>query len=307
MKRTLKHALVIALALAVLPSAWAWGPAGHDIIAQIALYHLTPTARAGIDGILGARKLTDYEVASWPDTIRGNKEYAELYPNNGRWHYIDFDAGLWYDESFELVLPDNDDHIVAQIPRWHKELKAGKLKGDRALDALRFLVHFVGDIHQPMHCAFRYGDMGGNTLPVNSFNGQHYAFGPEDTLDYPTSLHATWDEYLVQELMAGRNPREVARELQKGITPQQIRHWSHDDVLKWAVDSYWVARKKAYRMTNGDRFPYKWARPGIDLTRENYIDSHLPIVAEQLQKGGIRLAYLLNTAFDPDFQLAEKE
>jgi hypothetical protein len=302
MRQLLKHGMLAAILSLALPlSAQAWGPEGHEIVSEIALFHLTPAARAAVDDVLGAYKLSHYDVASWPDAIRGSKEYAELYPQNGRWHFIEFDAGLWYDEHFELRPPEDGHDIVTQIRRWHGELKSGPLKGERRLDALRFLVHFVGDVHQPLHCAFRYGDMGGNMLPVNSFMGRNYSFGPEDTLDDTPNLHSTWDEYLVHELVAGRTTRDVVRSLQDDITADDIRRWMHDDVLQWAVDSYWIARKKAYRMSNGDRFPYKWARPGMDLTRENYNEAQVPVVAEQLQKAGVRLAFMLNTALDPDF------
>lgn len=293
----------VLLGLACGSPSFAWGPEGHEIVAEIALYYLTPAARAAVDEILGSYKLGDFDVASWPDAIRGNQEFDDIYPNNGRWHYIDFDAGLWYDDKFELKLPEDGNDIVTQILRLRDELQSGDLEGDRRLNALRFLVHFVGDVHQPMHCAFRYGDQGGNMLPVNSFSGQHFAFGPDTAMDYPPSLHSTWDEYLVNELVADRKTKDVARNLQKGIDRDHVRLWMRDDVMQWAVDSYWIARKKAYRLTDGEKFPYKWAKPGMDLTRENYIDSHLPIVAEQLQKAGVRLACMLNSAFDPDFEM----
>ena len=302
MKRNLKSVLFAAvLGLAVAPHAQAWGPEGHEIVAEIALHYLSPAARIAVDEVLGPYKLGDYDVASWPDIIRGDKDYAERYPRNGRWHYIDFDAGLWYDDSFKLEVSRDGDDIVSQILRWRDELKSGALEGERRLDALRFLVHFVGDVHQPMHCAFRYGDQGGNMLPVNSFTGQNFSFGPESEMDYSYSLHGVWDEALVGELVAGRKTKDVVRDLQKGIARDQVRQWMHDDVMQWAVDNYWIARKKAYRMSNGEKVPYKWARPGMDLTRENYIDSHVPIVAEQLQKAGVRLAGLLNSAFDPEW------
>lgn len=291
--------------LLILPfTVWAWGPEGHEIIAEISLYYLTPVARLAVDDILGAHRLSDYDIATWPDTIRGNKEYKELYPNNGRWHYIDFDTGMKYDDDFELKPTENGDDVVTQVTRWRDELRSGKLKGERQLDALRFLVHFVGDLHQPMHCAFRYGDMGGNMLPVNSFTGKHYSFGPEDDLDYPPSLHAAWDEYLVQEMVAGRKTKAVVRALQREITDQDVRRWMKEDVLGWATDSYWIARKKAYRWTDGTPVPYTWSRPGMDLTRDNYIDSHVHLVDEQLKKAGVRLALMLNTALAPTYDPA---
>ena len=306
-----KYVAVISLTAAcgwlVTTRAPAWGPEGHEIVSEIALYYLTPTARATVDEILGPYKLSDYDVASWPDAIRGNKDYRELYPNNGRWHYIDFDAGLWYDDNFRLELPENGNDIVTQILRWRDELKNGRLEGERRLDALRFLVHFVGDVHQPLHCAFRYGDQGGNMLPVNSFTGRNYSFGPETEMDYPPSLHSTWDEYLIQELVGGRKTKDVVKAMQKEIHRDQVRQWLHDDVMQWAIDGYWIARKKAYRMSDGEKVPYKWSRPGMDLTSDNYIDTQLPIVAEQLQKAGVRLACMLNTAFDPDFQMPRRD
>lgn len=303
MKYMLRSVLLAAvLGLAVVPRAQAWGPEGHEIVAEIALYYLTPAARMAVDDILGSYKLDDYDVASWPDAIRGNKEYAEQYPRNGKWHYIDFDTKLKYDGKFKLEVSEDGNDVVSQILRFRDELKGGKLEGERRLDALRFLVHFVADIHQPLHCAFRYGDQGGNMLPVNSFTGKHYSFGPDTEMEYPPSLHSTWDEYLVNELVADRKTKDVVRALQKEITADQVRHWMHADVLHWANDGYWIARKKAYRWTNGQDLPYTWSNPGMDLTSENYIDSQIPIVAEQLQKAGVRLACMLNSAFDPNFK-----
>ena len=180
-------------------------------------------------------------------------------------------------------------------------MKDGRLTGEQRLNALRFLIHFIGDVHQPLHCAYRYGDLGGNMIPVNSFSGKKYSFGPNTEMDYPPSLHAVWDDYLVQELVGRRRARTVARALHKAIEPEQAQRWMDDEVLSWAVESYWLARKKAYRWADGDSLPAKWSRPGMDLTSENYIDAQAPIVTEQLQKAGVRLAHVLNQHFDPDY------
>jgi hypothetical protein len=119
------------------------------------------------------------------------------------------------------------------------------------------------------------------------------------------SIHSVWDESMVYELLGSTRPRIMARKLQKEITDDEFRKWSNDNILQWAIDSYWRARKEVYRWPNGDPLPWKWARPGMDLTSENYIDARLPLVREQLKKGGVRLAYMINSALDPDF-LAEK-
>ncbi len=288
---------------ALPPAAFAWGPEGHSVIAQLALTRLTPAAKAELKAILGEDyEIGDYEIASWPDIIRGNKAYDDLYPGQGRWHYIDFDVQLWYDDSFALTLSDSGDDVVTQIYRWRDDLaEPGKLEGDARLDGLRFLVHLVGDMHQPLHCAYRYGDMGGNMLPVRSFSGQNYAFDETTPMEwgYP-SLHSVWDKALVYELLGRRTVRGLVRVLAREITPEDAASWTRGtDVLRWAADSYWIARKQAYRWTDGAKVPFTWSRPGMELTRENYIDSHVEIVREQLKKGGVRLGELLNQALDP--------
>ncbi len=294
--------MIWVLAAAGLPvSAGAWGPDGHEIVADIADAYLTPVAQEQLEKILGSQKLDDYEISSWPDIIRGDQEYAEKYPGNGQWHYVDFDASQRYDDDFELKPPTNGQDIVSQIQRFEKMLKAKGTTPERRLDAVRFLTHFVADVHQPMHCAYRYGDMGGNMIPIHSFRGRHYSFSVDTPMDYAPNLHAMWDEYLVNELLASVRPKTLARRLAKEIAPGQLHYWSNDQVLDWAIDSYWRARKEAYRWTNGEKLPYKWTGPGMDLTSENYIDSHLPIVREQLQKAGVRLAHLLNEALDPAY------
>ncbi len=291
----------LAVWLAAAVSALGWGPAGHAVTAGIAEGRLTPRARAEVQAILGDRQLGDYEVASWPDLIRGTAEYEDRYPRNGRWHFVEFDVTQWYDENFELALPGDGQDIVTQIGRWRDALASGKLEGEERLNALRFLVHFTGDIHQPLHCAYRYGDMGGNMIPVNSFRGEHFSFGPEMLQDESWSIHSVWDEAMVQELMAGADVEETVRRLNAGIAEDQARRWSVDDPMAWAVDSYWRARKEAYRWADGTPLPFKWMRPGMDLADETYIDARLPLAKEQLQKAGVRLAHLLNTALDPEY------
>jgi len=296
--------LVVWVAFSSLPSAvMAWGPEGHEIVADIAEAYLTPTAKEKVEDILGSKKLGDFDIAVWPDVIRGNKEYSEMYPGNGRWHYVDFDAAKRYDEEFELELPEDGQDVVTQVARWRDELSSKEISADRRLDALRFLVHLAGDLHQPMHCAYRYGDMGGNMIPVDSFTGRNYSFDTNTPMDYAQSVHSIWDEALVLELIGGRKPRMVARELRKEVDSERAERWVRESIFNWATDGYWLARKKAYRWTDGTSLPYKWARPGMDLTSENYIDSHLPIVREQLQKAGVRLAHLINTALDPAYVL----
>lgn len=300
-----KHAgricgMVICMLLFAGQAAVAWGPAGHELIALIANYYLTPVARENLEIILGDQRLSDHEVCMWPDIVRGTREYEAIYPGNARWHYVEFDIQAPYNDEFELKLPGDGHDIASQIVRWSDELGASDTPQERKLDALRFLVHFVGDVHQPLHCGSRFNDRGGNMLPVNSFQGMYYSFDADTPMDYPPSLHSVWDDSLVVELLAGSRPRGFARRLRREIPAGNARRWMDSEPFDWARESYWHARKDAYRWADGESLPFKWTRPGMDLTSGNYIDSKLPIVRERLQKGGVRLAHLLNRALDPD-------
>ena len=298
----LKTSLILALGLVGSPDpASAWGPEGHTVVGDVAAHYLTARAQKQIHSILQGKRLGDYEISSWPDEIRGSEEYEQLYPENGKWHFVDFDTFKRYNDDFELKPPADGQDVVDQIVRWQKDLGAKNSTPAQKLDALRFLVHFTADLHQPMHCAFRCGDMGGNMIPVNSFKGRKYSFGPNTPMDYPPSVHSVWDESMVLELMGGRSRTAFAKFLEEGLSPEQIQWWSQGKPLDWATDSYWRARKQVYRWTNGEHLPYTWSRPGMDLTSENYIDSRLPVAQEQLQKAGVRLALLLNEALDPKY------
>ena len=298
----LKTSLILALGLVGSPDpASAWGPEGHTVVGDVAAHYLTARAQKQIHSILQGKRLGDYEISSWPDEIRGSEEYEQLYPDNGKWHFVDFDTFKRYNDDFELKPPADGQDVVDQIVRWQKDLGAKNSTPAQKLDALRFLVHFTADLHQPMHCAFRCGDMGGNMIPVNSFKGRKYSFGPNTPMDYPPSVHSVWDESMVLELMGGRSRTAFAKFLEEGLSPEQIQWWSQGKPLDWATDSYWRARKQVYRWTNGEHLPYTWSRPGMDLTSENYIDSRLPVAQEQLQKAGVRLALLLNEALDPKY------
>ncbi len=298
----LKTSLILALGLVGSPDpASAWGPEGHTVVGDVAAHYLTARAQKQIQSILQGKRLGDYEISSWPDEIRGSEEYEQLYPENGKWHFVDFDTFKRYNDDFELKPPADGQDVVDQIVRWQKDLGAKNSTPAQKLDALRFLVHFTADLHQPMHCAFRCGDMGGNMIPVNSFKGRKYSFGPNTPMDYPPSVHSVWDESMVLELMGGRSRTAFAKFLEEGLSPEQIQWWSQGKPLDWATDSYWRARKQVYRWTNGEHLPYTWSRPGMDLTSENYIDSRLPVAQEQLQKAGVRLALLLNEALDPKY------
>ena len=295
----LKSTILLMLALPVASPAW--GPEGHAVVGDVAASLLTPEARRQVRSILGRRKLGDYEVACWPDVVRGDKEYDERYPRNGQWHFIEFNATEKYDADFELKPPEDGNDVATQIGRWQRELAKRDHPVPLRRDALKFLVHFVGDVHQPLHCAYRYGDMGGNMIPVRSFRGRQYSFGLDGDMEYVPNIHSVWDESMVLELMGGRTRPAFAKWMKSQIGPEPARKWRRGTPLDWAIDSYWRARKEAYRWGDGTSLPFKWSGPGMELTSGNYVDARLPMAQEQLLKAGVRLAHLINAALDPAY------
>lgn len=290
---------VAAVLLAWASRAWGWGPDGHVIVARIAQARLTPTARAEMQRLLGRLEFASPEVVMWPDEIRGSQRYEKKYPRNASWHFVDFDVMGPSPEPHSL---DGDDNVVAQVTRWHNFLLRKRASKERRLDALRFLAHFMADLHQPLHCAYRYYDMGGNMIPVHSFHGEYFTVTPDTPMDRLPNLHIVWDEYLVSELLAGKSPAEIADELNEGISEDQRQEWLKGSPKEWALESHEIARERVYRWANNHHLPFKWRRPGMELTMENYISLSLPYVRLQLQRAGVRLAHYLNWAFDPAYR-----
>jgi len=174
---------LLALLVSV-PNLFAWGGEGHKIIAAIADKRLTPGARMQVIALLEGTPLPD--VASWADDVRKER------PETSRWHYVDIPyEATSYDAARDCQLTDHGDCVIAEIVRAEKMLgDTSQSEADRA-EALKFLIHFLGDMHQPLHCAERKdpvtgkGDRGGNDVHLSFFGT-------------PTNLHAVWDSGLIE-------------------------------------------------------------------------------------------------------------
>lgn len=286
--------LVVGLGLS-LP-VFAWGPEGHETVGLIAEQHLTPEARAAVDTILAGEHLGDLRVCCWADFIRGNKQMGRVYPDNNRWHYIDL--AVDGTNTTLVTSPDGQD-VVSQVERWTRELADPETTPDRRRDALRFLVHFLGDMHQPLHCGDRGGDRGGNLVPVTSFQGDYFAIDLNSAGEDRPNLHRTWDEYLVYETMAGLTVTQFAANLSAQLTPDQLAAWTDGTPRTWAWATHQLAVSNAYRLADDTPLPRPESGTPLRLTQDNYITARLPLVNEQLQKAGLRLARLLNETFSP--------
>jgi hypothetical protein len=254
--RFLLAAAVAGASLAPTAPAFAWGRTGHRVIAAIADVNVSGFTRAHIREILGTESLD--EAATWPDDMRSDPD-PFWQKTASPWHYVTI-AGKEYD-----VAPPEGDAITA-LRRFTAMLRdpSTSLK-DRQL-ALRFIVHLVGDLHQPLH-AGNGTDKGANDVKV-TFAGK------------PTNLHSVWDSELVDEQQLSFS--EYAERLQRRTTPEQVVAWWDADPLDWVRES------AAIRDTIYPKDP----KLGWSYSYQMH-----PIVDRRLQQGGVRLAAYLDWVF----------
>lgn len=261
----MKHRLILAVVvLSVSGSAsFGWGPEGHYIVARIAELNLTPGAKAAVADLLGKESLTD--VASWADEIRKRDDYAWSRKLHGA--TVAGDA-----PSFEMKRDCPDGCVVWAITKFTDVLeRPGADRKERA-EALKFLVHFVGDIHQPIHIS--------STRQLNAHRNKVEFFGQ------PATLHAVWDALLIRH--TGKAQEAYANDLRRRITAAQFAKWSAEtDPAVWADESYDRAKRFVYVL------------PDDGKLGQEYFDRCIPVVDERLSMAGVRLATRLNGIFDP--------
>jgi hypothetical protein len=262
----------------------AWGEDGHVIVGRIAETYLCPTARATVRDLLDDRSIGDPRLSTWADLIRSSGALNRKYKNNDRWHYINIELKVKADD----FRPDaSGDHVIGALERFQKVVMDRSASKDDRKEALLFIVHFIGDLHQPLHCCHRDDDRGGNLQLVKSFCGQ---------AEPKLNLHWVWDTYLVRAEKGELTPEDFATRLRDEIAEDQKLQWSKGSVRDWVWDSHSVAVDTVYRFANGEPLPPRDRAP-VELTEINYAKANRPIVREQLKKGGVRLAQFLNGCF----------
>lgn len=255
--------LVLGIIILYTPlQTMAWGTNGHRISGAIAELHLTPKARAAVHAILGNESIA--MASNWADFIKSDENYRYL----SVWHFVDFDRLYSYPEMVEFLHHDTNVDAYTKLNFLIDELKKKKLPKDKQLLDLRMLIHIIEDVHQPMHTGHA-NDKGGNDISINWFNE-------------PTNLHTIWDSKLIdfQQLSYTEYVKVINHP-----TAVQIKDWQAAPVEKWLFESNQIA-EKIYANTNVERFSaYKY----------NFM--FLDTVNQQLLKGGIRLAGVLNQLF----------
>ncbi|MFA6945064.1 MAG: S1/P1 nuclease [Pedobacter sp.] len=255
--------MVLALMLMYLPfQGMAWGILGHRVVGQIAESYLNKKTDREIKKILGNENLA--MASNWADFIKSEPAYNYL----SNWHYINLPAGLNNEQLDYALKRDTVTDAYTKITFLSSELKNKALDRDKKVMYLRLLIHLVGDLHQPMHTG-RFEDLGGNKIQLTWF-GQN------------TNLHRIWDSDLIgsQELSYTEYAHSV-----NFIDRDQLHSLQSQDAAQWVNDSYRISEKLYANVKPGDKLSYR------------YIYDNIEIANQQLLKGGIHLAALLNSIF----------
>lgn len=275
--------MVAAIFLGVVPSiAQAWGNEGHEIVGRIATARLSEKAAAEVRSLIGSANLGDDDICNWADAIKLER------PETKPWHYVDIPVdGENHPGAFDPARDCKDGQcVIEQLNHFAAVLKDAKAPRPDRIDALKFVVHFVGDLHQPLHCADRpYGsqdDHGGNAVHVTIAGSRQ-----------PWNLHSVWDFYLVQSLLGQTSVADYSAALNARITPAQSADWlTSKDPVSWANEGNAIAAKVVY-----NSIPAQPATGKPLALDEKYIAAGKSTVEEQLAKAGVRLAQLLNDTF----------
>ena len=277
-----------AIVLAASGPAAAWGDLGHKVTALIAYRHLTPAVRSKLDALLASDgdALTAPDFASratWAD------KYRESHRETAAWHFVDIEidhpdlAAACF--GFPPLAPGQlaslgpaRDCVVDKIEEFAAELRNPATPRAERLAAFKFLIHFVADLHQPLH-ASDHEDRGGNCIGLSPSPDGH-----------SSNLHAWWDTGVVEAL--GGSAQDIATRLDARISSGQAKAWAAGDPKAWAMESCQIARRDVYalptRPTCGQHGSVALSAAYQAIARRD--------AALQLEKAGIRMAALLNRA-----------
>ncbi len=263
------------LSLLISPLALAWSANGHRIIGALAQERLSPTAQAEVSRLLAVEPVpTLAGVSTWADELRDTDEARAKLTST--WHYMNFPRG---DCSFvpPRDCPDGK-CVIAAINRQFLALADHSRPDAERREALKFLVHFVGDVHQPMHAGFA-DDRGGNDYQVN-YQGKGY------------NLHSTWDRLILGTRKL--EPADYAKLLDaQPALPRDPTRLSDRPAVDWALESCKI-------MSSADIYP------ASHVITDDYLLAHRPIEERRLREAGERLADMLNFALRAPVAAATK-
>jgi hypothetical protein len=235
-----------------------WGFKGHRVIATIAQKHLTSNTAYVVSAYLKGEGMAD--VATWADE---NKNTA-----TAPWHFLNLPLGLNH-EQFVQAVQQSDNNTYTAILKTEATLKDKTLTVEQKNEALKYLIHLVGDAHQPMHIS-RKEDKGGNTIQVRFDNKG-------------TNLHSLWDSKLIDH--EGLSEADIAKTYDVA-TPAQIKQWQADSPMEWIWESYQISSEL-----------YANTKPGQQID-EAYYQKYIVVTRKRIDQAAIRLAGELNKLFN---------
>ena len=255
-------------------AALLWGANGHRITAEIAERHLTDETRAAIYELIGDTSLA--QIATWPDEIRSNPAWSYAAP----WHFITLEDTLAQyatgKERYEAIKARSRGNVVEAMKHFERMLKQPGDRAKRAI-ALKFLVHFVGDVHQPLHVG-RGGDLGGNRVTVHSFGES-------------SNLHSVWDSGLIESEKLSFT--EFADFIDHASDATRAE-WQQTTCIDWMNESFDL-RDQVYSLNDLSGHADRDGRLNLSYA---YAYQAMPTIRERLAQGGVRLAALLNAILD---------
>ncbi len=293
--------MMSALVLLASPrTGLAWGDEGHEVIATLAYKRLTPKAKKSVDALLAkdTDDLTQPDFASratWADKYRDSDRNTTKtrYLGTRQWHFVDIeiDGGTLEAACFgrpplpagtEASQGPADACVVDKLEQFKRELEDPTVSAGEKTLALKFIMHFVGDIHQPLH-ASDHNDRGGNAVAIEA--------APSVA---QSNLHSYWDTRLVQRL--GSTVPLAAANVGKLITAKNAVLWSTGSIEDWANESFAQAKATAYNFSGEKTFVDDHGGTG-EVLDASYEARALPVAREALAKASVRLADLLNEVF----------
>lgn len=236
-----------------------WGATGHRTIGEIAEKHLSKKAKKEIDKLLDGQGLAI--ISTFGDDIKSDRAYDKYYT----WHFVNFP----FDTKYEDSKKDDRGDIIMGIEHCIDVLKDPNTSQEDKTFFLKFLVHLIGDLHQPLHVG-RSEDRGGNDIKVEWHRKN-------------TNLHRVWDSDMIE--FYNMSYTELASN-RKRLSDSQIEAIKQGSVLDWTYESQALAKKVYVSAKSDEKLSYR------------YSYDHFETVLSQLQKSGIRLAKILNEIYD---------
>jgi S1/P1 Nuclease len=274
-------ALAAALVCALTGEVLAWGQEGHSIIAEVAQQRLSEPSARMVASLLKGRSLAS--IASWGDDVRDTR------PETAGWHFFDIplDVPTYKRERDCKASAEKGDCVIAELERLTNDLRCAN--GEAQTEALKFAVHFVGDIHQPLHTVAEKS--GGNDVAVDVFMRGLATCPTCGAAHAPTNLHVVWDSTLIQKTVWDWGAYVDRLEGGWLTSPEAkaensaVNVAAPDAVRKWAEETHQQAHAVWY------------LRPADEVLDDRYLRDVLPVLDRQLGIAGLRLARFLNAAF----------